>query len=98
MQSLVIELGLCGMPQQPQRPIAPVPRTLTSAKAFLKSHVFINIRDYIQVREQGQDALQSVLHPSKSALIRDIKRKGNPASLKWVKQHGLQVLLVTCHY
>jgi len=97
MQSLIIELGLCGL-QQRSSPVALVPRTLTSAKAFFKSHVFLNIRDYLAVREQGQDALQSVLHPSKSALIRDIKRKGKPASLKWVKQHGLQVLLVTCHY
>ncbi|KAF4615365.1 hypothetical protein D9613_003264 [Agrocybe pediades] len=86
-----------------------LPTSLKSAKAFLKSRAFLNIREYIAVREQGPEAVQKVLHPSKKALIRDLqknrKKKINPESemttggrramsLQWVKQHGLQVLLV----
>jgi hypothetical protein len=90
LQSLLVELGLCS--------ITLLPATVTAAKVFLRTHAFINIRDYLAVRDKGQAALQSVMHPSRNALIKDIKRKKNAASLKWVKEHGLQVLLVTCHY
>lgn len=83
LQSIIIELGLA---------TASLPRSLKAAKAFLKSRVFLNIREYIAVRGQGPEALQRAMYPSKSALIKDIRR--NPTSLKWVKQHGLQVLLV----
>ncbi|KAF9476344.1 hypothetical protein BDN70DRAFT_179937 [Pholiota conissans] len=83
LQSIIIELGLA---------TATLPRSLKAAKAFLKSRVFLNIREYIAVREQGPEALQRALYPNKSALIKDIRR--NPTPLKWVKQHGLQVLLV----
>ncbi|KDR81765.1 hypothetical protein GALMADRAFT_207176 [Galerina marginata CBS 339.88] len=85
LQSLIIELGLA---------TPSLPESLTAAKAFLKSRAFLNIREYLAVRGQGPEAVQGLLYPSRSALIKDIKKKRNPASLKWVKQHGLQVLLV----
>ncbi|KAF8631414.1 hypothetical protein AX17_005092 [Amanita inopinata Kibby_2008] len=89
LQSLIVELGLAS---------TALPKTLTAARAFLKSRAFLNIREYLATRGQGQAAIQGLLHPSRSALIRDIKRKGNPASLKWVKKQGLNVLLVTCYH
>jgi hypothetical protein len=70
---------------------------LRAAKALLKSRAFLNIREYLAVRDQGLTALQRVMHPSRAALAKDIRKKGNPASLQWVKEHGLQVLLVTCY-
>ncbi|PPQ81226.1 hypothetical protein CVT25_015750 [Psilocybe cyanescens] len=85
LQSLIIELGLA---------TPSLPDSLSAARAFLRSRAFLNIREYIAVREQGPEAVQRVLYPSKSALIKDIKKRRNTASLKWVKQHGLQVLLV----
>jgi len=89
LQSLIVELGLA---------TSTLPSSLTSAKAFLKSRAFLNIREYIAVRSEGPAALQRVMHPSRSALIKDIKKKRNPASLRWVKQNGLQVLLVSCYH
>ncbi|KAF9036689.1 hypothetical protein BJ165DRAFT_1505192 [Panaeolus papilionaceus] len=86
LQSLIVELGLGS--------VSSLPASLTSARAFLKQHAFLNIREYIATRNQGPEAVQRLVHPSRSALIRDMKRKRNPASLKWVKEHGLQVLLV----
>lgn len=83
MQSIIIELGLA---------TAVLPSTLRAAKAFLKSRVFLDIREYIAVRGQGPEAVQRAMYPSKTALIKDIKKK--PTSIKWVKKHGLQVLLV----
>lgn len=88
LQSLIIELGLV---------TSSIPTSLTSAKTLIKSQAFVNIRDYLAVRGQGLAAVQSAMHPSRSALRKDIKRKGNQASLKWVKQNGLQVLLVSCY-
>jgi len=90
LQSLIIELGLITS----CTPI--IPNSLTAAKALLKSRAFLNIREYLAVRDQGQEALQQVMHPNRTALIKDIRTKGNPASLKWVKENGLQVFLVTC--
>jgi len=86
LQSIIIELGLGTS--------SSLPVSLTAAKAFLKSRAFLNIREYLAVRGQGPKAVQSLLFPSRSALIKDIRKKRNPASLKWVKKHGLQVLLV----
>ncbi|KJA20257.1 hypothetical protein HYPSUDRAFT_68665 [Hypholoma sublateritium FD-334 SS-4] len=83
MQSIIIELGLA---------TASLPSSLKSAKAFLKSRVFLNIREYIAVREQGPEAVQRAMYPSKTALIKGIRK--NPTPIKWVKKHGLQVLLV----
>jgi len=86
LQSLIIELGL--------GTASALPPTLTAAKAFLKARAFLNIREYMAVRGQGSEAVQSVMYPSKSALIKSIKKKRNATPLKWVKEHGLQVLLV----
>lgn len=85
LQSLIIELGLA---------TPSLPDSLTAAKAFLKSRAFLNIREYVAVRGQGPEAVQRAMYPSRSALIKDIRKKKNAAPLKWVKQHGLQVLLV----
>ncbi|KAF8911084.1 hypothetical protein CPB84DRAFT_1763318 [Gymnopilus junonius] len=85
LQSLIIELGLA---------TPSLPESLSAAKAFLKSRAFLNIKEYLAVREHGPEAVRGLLHPSKSALIKDIKKKRNRVSLKWVKEHGLQVLLV----
>jgi len=86
LQSLIIELGLATS--------SALPPTLSAAKAFLKSHAFLNIREYIAVRGQGPEAVQSLMYPSRSALIKSIKKKRNATSIKWVKELGLQVLLV----
>ncbi|SJL00250.1 uncharacterized protein ARMOST_03562 [Armillaria ostoyae] len=88
LQSLIIELGLA---------TSSIPTSLTSAKTLIKSQAFVNIRDYLALRGQGLVAVQRAMHPSRSALRKDIKKKGNQASLKWVKQNGLQVLLVSCY-
>jgi len=89
LQSLIIELGLS---------TSSLPASLTSAKAVIKSQVFVNIREYLAVRDQGPDAVKQVLYPSRSALIKSIKKQPrNRASLDWVKQHGLQVLLVAAY-
>jgi hypothetical protein len=89
LQSLIIELGLASC-----TPI--IPGSLKAARALLKSRAFVNIREYLAVRDQGQAALQRVMHPNRMSLIKDIRTKRNPASLKWVKRNGLQVFLVTC--
>jgi hypothetical protein len=99
LQSLIIELGLCTPPPRTCQatPTSAVPGSLTAAKALLKSRAFVNIHEYIRIRGQGQAALQRAVYPSRSALIKGIQKKGNRASLQWVKKHGLQVLLVTCY-
>ena len=86
LQSLIIELGLATT--------SALPSTLNAAKAFLKSRAFLNIREYMAVRGQGPEAVQSVLYPSRSALIKSIRKKKNGTSIKLVKELGLQVLLV----
>lgn len=86
LQSLIIELGL--------GTASALPATLSAARAFLKTHAFLNVREYIAVREQGPEAVQSVMYPSKRALIKSIKKNKNATSIKWVKELGLQVLLV----
>jgi len=91
LQSLIIELGLVSSSLE-------LPASLRAAKTFLKSHAFLNIRDYILVRDQGQQAIRNILFPSRSALMKHLRsvKKKNRVSLKWVKEHGLQVLLVGC--
>ncbi|KIY68635.1 hypothetical protein CYLTODRAFT_395176 [Cylindrobasidium torrendii FP15055 ss-10] len=89
LQSMIIELGLAG---------SALPASLTAARAHLKSRAFVNIRDYLAARGQGPDALKDVLYPSRAALVKDIRRKRNQASKQWVKQHGLNVLLVQCFH
>jgi len=90
LQSLIVELGLCSPTD------ISLPCSMTAAKALIKDRAFLNIREYLAVRDQGQDAVKRVMHPSRSALIRDLRRKRNPAPLPVVKRSGLSVLLVSC--
>ncbi|CAA7265418.1 unnamed protein product [Cyclocybe aegerita] len=87
LQSLIIELGLATSSLH-------LPGSLNAARAVLKSRAFLNIREYMAVRSQGPEAVRRAMYPSKTALIKSIKKKHNRAPLKWVKDHGLQVLLV----
>ncbi|KIL00136.1 hypothetical protein PAXRUDRAFT_8427 [Paxillus rubicundulus Ve08.2h10] len=90
LRALIVELGI----RVPTT--SDLPSTLTSARKILKAEVHINIKEYIATRHKGQSALRQILKPSKKALRKDIRKKGNRASLKWVKGKGLQALLVTC--
>jgi hypothetical protein len=86
LQSLIIELGLA---------TSNLPASLRAARAFLKARAFLNIREYIAVRSQGPEAIQRAMYPSRSALMKGFKKnKGSRAPLQWVKNMGLQVLLV----
>lgn len=88
LQALIIELGLAN---------SSLPASLSAAKAFLKSRAFLNIREYLAVRGQGPAAVQRIMHPSKNALIKELRKKKNSAPLGLVKNSGLQVLLVPCY-
>ncbi|KAI0646885.1 hypothetical protein C8Q79DRAFT_908555 [Trametes meyenii] len=105
LQALIIELGLySSVSAQMTGPashssffsLPSLPSSLRAAKALLKSQAFLNVRDYLAVRSQGIDALRSVMHPNRSALLRDI-RSGRKTPVKSVKESGLSVLLVTCY-
>jgi len=90
LQAIIVELGV----RQPSSP--DIPTTIKAAKKLLKAEAHINIKEYVAIRNQGQPALQKIMHPSRTALVKSIRKKKNPARLKWVKKQGLQVLLVTC--
>ncbi|KAJ3781577.1 hypothetical protein GGU10DRAFT_277304 [Lentinula aff. detonsa] len=90
LQSLIVELGLSS---------SSLPMSLKSAKAVIKSQAFLNIREYLAVRGKGPDAVKQVMYPSRSALIKSIRKQPRSrAPLDWVKEHGLQVLLVTAYH
>lgn len=102
LQALIVELGLHSDPK------TPLPETLKAARTFLRSHAFLNVRDYLAVRAEGLGALQSVMHPTKKSLVNDLKRSkksvkgisgemGRRAQIGWVKETGLTVLLVHCY-
>lgn len=74
-----------------------LPGTMRQAKLLLKSHAFINVRDYLAVREQGQAALQRVMHPSRKSLVKEV-RKGKRVPVQQVKKAGLNVLLVNSRF
>jgi len=66
---------------------------------MLKSHAFLNVREYLSVRDQGLEAIQKAMYPSRSALIKSIRKKSKGrASREWVKDHGLSVLLISCFH
>ena len=88
LQSLIVELGVADA--------SSLPSTVTQAKKLLKAEAHINIREYMSEREKGQDALKRIMHASRGSLVKSIRQKKNPASLTWVKQQGLNVLLVQC--
>lgn len=91
LQSIIIELGLASS--------SVLPSTLRSAKTMLKSHAFVNIREYLATRGQGLEAVQQIMHPSRSALVRSIRKSSKQrVKLDWVKEHGLGVLLVSCYH
>ncbi|KAJ8475420.1 hypothetical protein ONZ51_g6572 [Trametes cubensis] len=103
LQALIIELGLYPASQTAVVTtsssffsLPSLPSSLRAAKALLKSQVFLNVRDYLAVRSQGIEALRRVMHPSRSALMREL-RSGKKVSVKTVKESGLSVLLVTCY-
>jgi len=88
LQALILELGVADA--------SALPTTITSAKKLLKAEAHVNIREYMAVRDEGQDALKAIMHASRGSLVKSIRKKKNPASLTWVKQQGLSVLLVQC--
>ncbi|KAF7978090.1 hypothetical protein HWV62_1484 [Athelia sp. TMB] len=88
LHSLIVELGVADA--------SSLPSTVTQAKKLLKAEAHINIREYMAEREKGQDALKRIMHASRGSLVKSIRKKKNPASLTWVKQQGLNVLLVQC--
>ena len=107
LQALIIELGFFNSPNgtdcrsdsgrsTPSFDLSAIPQSMRAAKSFIKSHVFLNVRDYLALRAQGQEALQNVLHPSRKSLITELRRKEARGPRDWVKKRGLNVLLVTC--
>ncbi|KIJ17448.1 hypothetical protein PAXINDRAFT_54057, partial [Paxillus involutus ATCC 200175] len=88
LRALIVELGI----RVPTT--SDLPSTLTSARKILKAEAHVNVKEYIATRHKGQLALRQILKPSKNALRKHIQKKGNRASLKWVKGKGLQVLLI----
>ncbi|KAG2147142.1 hypothetical protein BD769DRAFT_1414501 [Suillus cothurnatus] len=84
LQALVAEFGISTQ----------LPATISSATKLLKAAVHVNIKDYLAKRGKDQGELQKIMQPSKSALRKDIRRRGRRSSLKWVKEHGLNVLLI----
>ena len=87
LHSLIVELGIL--------PTSSLPKSIRASKALLHSQAHINVKDYIAVRGQGQAALQKVMLPSRNALVKSIRKKENRAPVKWVKEKGLDGLLVT---
>ena len=96
LQALIVELGLVSV----HDPKLALPSTLSSARAMIKSHAFLNVRDYLAVRANGLEALQHAMHPNRKALVRDLRRGSKKekrrAPIQWVKETGLTVLLVSC--
>ncbi|EMD38578.1 hypothetical protein CERSUDRAFT_113763 [Gelatoporia subvermispora B] len=102
LQALIVELGLCPTAFTSADTtlsfysLPSLPHSIRAAKTLLKTCVFLNVRDYLAVRERGLDALRAVMHPSRSSLMREV-RNGRRVPVKKVKSIGLSVLLVTCH-
>lgn len=102
LQALIVELGLCSATSASVESfytLPSLPRSIKAAKALLKSSVFLNVRDYLEQRDKGLDALRRVMHPSRKALVKDLGRgKGRrKVPRDFVKNTGLGVLLVTCY-
>jgi hypothetical protein len=85
LQSLIIELGLLNIPG------VELPTSCKAAKALLKTHVHINIRDYLQGRTRipaGAPAPAAPLNKSQKKL----KKKGKaPAQVPVTKEVGVGV-------
>ncbi|KAH9171456.1 hypothetical protein EDB89DRAFT_1971265 [Lactarius sanguifluus] len=93
LQALILELGCLPSVAAGKFSIPQLPATMRQAKLLLKSHAFINVRDYLAVREQGQAALQRAMHPNRTSLVKEV-RKGKRMPVGEVKKAGLKVLLV----
>lgn len=94
LQALILELGcLPSTAAAGKFSIPELPGTMRQAKLLLKSRAFINVRDYLAVREQGQAALRGVMHSSRKSLVREV-RKGKRVPVQEVKKAGLNILLV----
>jgi hypothetical protein len=78
--------------------LSDLPHSMKAAKSFIKANVFLNIREYIAVRAQGQEALQSVLHRDRRSLVTQLRKKSSRVPRDWVKERGLNVFLVSCHW
>ncbi|KAG0705038.1 hypothetical protein DFH29DRAFT_314009 [Suillus ampliporus] len=87
LQALIVEFGVT---QQ-------LPTSITSAKKLLKAEVHVNIKEYVAKRGKDQGALRQIMYPSKNALRKNVRRSGHKKPLKWVKKHGLHVLLIDCY-
>ncbi|KAG1782801.1 hypothetical protein EV702DRAFT_1066868 [Suillus placidus] len=83
LQALVVEFGISKQ----------LPASISSATKLLKATVHINIKDYVARRGKDQGELQQIMQPSKSALRKDLRKSSRRSSLKWVKEHGLNVFL-----
>jgi len=94
LQALILELGCLPSVAAGKFSIPQLPASLRQAKLLLKSHAFINVRDYLAVREQGQAALQRVMHPSRTSLVKEVRKKERRMPVGEVKRAGLNVLLV----
>ena len=104
LQALILELGclpnggVAGSSSSSSKfSIPELPGTLRQAKLLLKSRAFINVRDYLAVRDQGQAALRGVMHPSRKSLVREV-RKGKRVPVQEVKKAGLKVLLINTRF
>lgn len=83
--ALLIELGIILKTEA-------LPVTLAAARKLLKTYVHLNVRDYLDIRLQGLEALRAVLHESKQALRVDVRKRR--VALKKVNALGLRDLLV----
>ena len=97
LQALILELGCLPNGGAAKFSIPELPGTLRQAKLLLKSRAFINVRDYLAVRDQGQAALRSVMHTSRKSLVQEV-RKGKRVPVQEVKKAGLNVLLVNTRF
>lgn len=103
LQALIVELGLCSAAtsssEQSFYTLPSLPRSIKAAKALIKSSAFLNVRDYLEQRDKGLDAIRSVMHPSRKALQKDLSRSKGRRKVPrdFVKSTGLGVLLVTCY-
>jgi len=77
--------------------LSDLPDSMRAAKSFIKANVFLNVREYIAVRAQGQEALQRVLHPNRRSLITQLRKKRGRVPRDWIKERGLNVFMVSCH-
>jgi hypothetical protein len=114
LQALIIELGFytpsapapapapvpTPTPAQGTAPLAALPDTLSAARAALKARAFVSVREYLDARAHGPQALAQVLHPSRASLRRALAGRAGAARRAPradVKETGLSVLLVSCY-